>query len=71
MSKYPLDAIYCHELIGLVHITEGALVMHIMSIAVLATSSFKQRIPLYPYNNLAIMIYSILQYDTVTLNMLT
>ena len=37
MTKYPLDAIKHHEVIGLAHIMEGALVMHIASIVILAT----------------------------------
>ena len=34
---YLLDTIYCHVVIGLMHIMEGALVLHIVSIAILTT----------------------------------
>ena len=37
---YLLDAIYYHAVIDLIHIMEGALVRHIASIVILATSSF-------------------------------
>ena len=40
MPKYLLDAICNHVVIGLVPIMEDALVMHIVSIAILTTSSF-------------------------------
>ena len=36
---YLLDAIYHHVVIGLMHITEGMLVIHILSIVILATLS--------------------------------
>ena len=38
MPIYPLDAIYHHAVIGLMHIMEGTLVMHIASIVILTTS---------------------------------
>ena len=37
MPIYLLDAIYCHVVIGLIHIMEGVLVIHILSIEILAT----------------------------------
>ena len=37
MPIYLVDAIYHHMVIGLTHIMEGAVVMHIASIAILAT----------------------------------
>ena len=40
MPRYLLDALYHHAVIGLMHIMEDALVMHIVIIAILATSSF-------------------------------
>ena len=50
MCIYLPDAIYPHVVIGLTHITEGVLVMHIASIAILTTrrkrrSSLKQEQP--------------------------
>ena len=37
MPIYLLEAIYHHAVIGLVHITEGVLVMHLASMAILTT----------------------------------
>ena len=37
MLKYLIDAIYCHAVIGLMHIVEGVLFMHNVSMPLLAT----------------------------------
>ena len=37
MPIYLLDAIYCYAVVGLMHITKGVLVMHIVSTVILAT----------------------------------
>ena len=37
MPMYLLNTIYCHVVIGLMHIMESALVMHIASIVILTT----------------------------------
>ena len=40
MPIYQVEALYHHAVIGLMHNMEDVLVMHIASIAILATSSF-------------------------------